>query len=202
MANQAGSGVSVDQHYYGKILTGDYSEQTKARVAEQIRQFQAVDALRLPVISYLAAWDKGQETLWYEFVCRNFQELMGCEPAEVAGAFRNSVLDRRVYKYVSATDDVDKESLGKVEISGARKKLRQSSKKEGHVEAIYKILLEQGRAIWLKDQARIETIKADNLNLSIGCMSVVSKEIEATEESERLIKRLEKKISGFKASAD
>lgn len=202
MAKQPGPSVSVDENYYGRILTGDYSSETKELVAEQIRHFQAIDALKLPIISYYAAWKTGQATIWYEFACRNFQDLMGCAPADIADAFRNSVLDRRVYKYVTAMDDVDQESLGKAEISGVRKKLRQNSKKEGRVEAVYKILLEQGRAIWLKDQASVETIKRDNLNLSIGCMSFVSKELEATEEKERMIKRLEKTIAELKSAPE
>lgn len=187
----------MEKSYYGKILNGKYSEELKHRVSGYLKNLQALDELNLPVIVYLAAWKTEEETIWYEFACKRFQQMMGCTPDEIAGAFRNSVLDRRVYVYANVQDDVAKESLNKSELSTSRKKLRRKTDEEGQVEAVYKILLEKGRAFWLKDQAVIETHKKDKISLSLGCMMVVSKEMEATEEKERLVSKLQKTLVDF-----
>ncbi len=189
--------MTTKETYYGRILNGKYSQSLKQRVSGILQNLQAVDALALPVMVYLAAWQTEEETIWYEFTCRRFQKMMGCAPDEIAGAFRNSVLDRRVYRYANIQDDVAKESLNKSELSTSRRKLRRKTDEEGQVEAVYKILLDKGRAFWLKDQAVIETHKKDKISLSLGCMTVVSKEMEATEEKERLVARLQKTLKDF-----
>lgn len=187
----------MEPYYCGKILNGKYSAALKKRVSGYLENLQMLDELNLPVIVYLAAWKTDEETIWYEFTCRRFQQMMGCAPDEIAGAFRNSVLDRRVYVYANIQDDVAKESLNKSELSTSRRKLRRKTGEEGQVEAVYKILLEKGRAFWLKDQAVIETHPKDGISLSLGCMMVVSKEMEATEEKERLVAKLQKTLTDF-----
>jgi len=191
----------VDSGYYGKILTGEYSRKLQVRVEQYLKILKPVDELALPVMTYLAAWKSSQETIWYEFVSASFCELIDCEPAELAGAFRNSVIDRRVFRYVNIRDDIDKDVIGKSELSVSRKKLRQKTKREGDLEAIYKILPQQGRAVWLKDQARIENYQKDGISLSLGTMTVISKEMEAIEEKERLIEKLQVLRSGTETTS-
>jgi HD-GYP domain-containing protein (c-di-GMP phosphodiesterase class II) len=65
------------------------------------------------------------------------------------------------------------------EISSAWEELRQEGVKSGTIEAIYKINLGEGNRIWLKDQATIEVYQQDNMYLSLGILTIVSKELAA-----------------------
>lgn len=195
------SGMEIENWYYGKILTGDYSRDLQGRVVQYLDVLKPVDRLELPAMVYLAAWKSGKETIWYEFASQSFCELLDCKPEELAGAFRNSVIDRRVFRYTNVRDDVGRDVIGKAELSATRKQLRRKTKQEGHLEAVYKILPQQGRAVWLKDHARIESYPEDGISLSLGSMAVISKEMEAVEEKERLIKKLEASVSDLQAGA-
>jgi len=191
MANQIPTDDLTPDNYYGKILTENYSEELKKKVTDYIRRLQLLDELELPVILYLAAWDKGEKTIWYEFAGRRFTELMGCSPPEISGAFRNSIIDRREYTYKDDYIHIEKKIVDKQELGGSRKKLRSETGEKGNTEAVYKLLFEKGRAVWLKDQASVETFQQDRIYLSLGCMTIISKEMEAAEEKERVAEKLE-----------
>jgi hypothetical protein len=191
MANHMPTDQLTPDNYYGKILTGDYSEKLKTKVTDYIRRLQLMDELELPIILYLAAWDKGEKTIWYEFVGKRFTELMECDPPEISGAFRNSIIDRREYSYIDNYIHIEKKIVDKQELSGSRKKLRSETGEKGNTEAVYKLLFEEGRAVWLKDQASIESFQQDRIYLSIGCMTIISKEMETAEEKERVAEKLE-----------
>ena len=74
---------------------------------------------------------------------------------------------------------------------GAWRKLREEGKKEGVIEAVYKISVNDGHAIWLKDQAMIEAYVNDRVYLSPGVLTIVSKEMEAEDELKKHRDRLE-----------
>ncbi len=179
------------EKYYGKILTGKYSKKLKNRVNQYVQHLQKVEAVGLPALTYLAAWQDEEKSIWYEFACRGFLDMMGCSTGEIDGVFRNSVVDRWVYRYLDEEEGVEKDAITKWQISISRKKLREQSKKEGTIEAVYKILPEQGRSIWLKDVAKVEIYKPDKICLSLGCMTNISKEMAVAEEKERLAKKLQ-----------
>lgn len=181
----------IPNNYYGRLLTGDYSEKLKKKVAAMLQRLYILNELDIPVIIYLAAWTKEEKTIWYEFVSRQFTELMGCSPSEISGAFRNSIIGRREYSYKDDYINIEKKVFDKQELSGSRKKLRLETRKKGNTEAVYKLLFEKGRAVWLKDQASIESFQQDRIYLSLGCMTIISKEMEAAEEKERVAERLE-----------
>jgi len=191
MVNDMPINELIPDKYYGKILTGNYSEKLKKKVADTIRRLHMLDELDITIIIYLAAWNKEEKTIWYEFVSRQFTKLMGCKPHEISGAFRNSIIESREYSYKDDYINIEKKVFDKQELSGSRKKLRLETRKKGNTEAVYKLLFEKGRAVWLKDQASIESFQQDRIYLSLGRMTIISKEMEAAEEKERVAERLE-----------
>jgi hypothetical protein len=188
----------TDEKYFGKILQGNYSKKLKNRVSEYVQNLQAFEKTGVPIINYLAAWEDKTKSIWYEFASREFLNIMGCAPGEIDGVFRNSVVDRRVYRYLSEDESIEKNAINKSQISFSREKLRNESKKEGNTETVYKILTDQGRAVWLKDTAKIEIHKDDNICLSLGFMTDITKEMTVFEEKERLAEKLQKSLDTLK----
>jgi hypothetical protein len=186
--------------YYGRILTGHYSQQLKDKVAHYIERLRILDEIEIPAIIYLAAWQGSNKTIWYEFVSKQFTELMECAPHETSGAFRNSVIDRREYDYTADEVNVRKKVVDKKELSGSRKKIRRETGMKGNTEAVYKLLFEKGRAVWLKDQASIESFPEDKIHLSLGSMTLVTKEMEAAEDKERMVDKLKQILSDTRSA--
>jgi len=58
------------------------------------------------------------------------------------------------------------------------------------VEAVYKISLGDKDVFWLKDEAVIEEFNEDRIFLSRGCLTIVSKEMEAEAAHERAEKAI------------
>ncbi len=188
----------TDEKYFGKILQGNYSKRLKKRVSEYVQNLQAFEKTGVPIINYLAAWEDKTKSIWYEFASREFLNIMGCGPGEIDGVFRHSVVDRRIYRYLSEDESIEKDAINKRQISFSREKLRNESKKEGNTEAVYKILPDHGRAVWLKDTAKIEIHKDDNICLSLGFMTDITKEMSVSEEKERLCEKLQKTLDKLK----
>lgn len=192
----------IESKYIGRILTGDYSRDIKNWIKERINSFILFERAGNPAILYLAAWEEEQKTMWYEYAGHRFIDLFACDIANLADVFRASIIDRRIYKYQDL-DGITKEIILKKELEGIRKELRESGKKTGITEAVYKIQPAHSKPIWLKDKAIIETCKQDNICVSSGCLTDVSKEMEAEEEREKLVTDLQnamakvKKLSGM-----
>ncbi|MCF8093277.1 MAG: response regulator, partial [Desulfotignum sp.] len=74
-----------------------------------------------------------------------------------------------------------------------RKGLRQQGEEKGVVEAIYKVRLPGGSIVWLKDQATVTAFKKDNIYISSGSLTIVTKEMEAEEELIKAQKMLKEK---------
>ncbi len=128
---------------------------------------------------YIAAWETNGERIWYEFAGRDFINLFGCEGNEIAEVFRKSVIDRRIYKDLNFELGVQEEVKSHDEISDSWEELREEGVKAGTIEAVYKIEIGKGKKIWLKDQANIEVFEEDEIFLSFGYLTIVSKEMEA-----------------------
>ena len=170
----------TDREYCGRILfSGDYTAALRRRLSECIKRYRAFEETGNAAILYIAAWEGSDKRIWYEYASRHFMTLLGCEYGEIAEVFRNSVKDRRIYKYLDLDVGVQKEIKTHDEISSAWEELREEGKKAGTIEAVYKVAVAQGSTIWLKDQATIEVYKQDNICLSLGFLTVVSKEMEA-----------------------
>jgi len=172
--------------YQGKFLRGHYSSELKNRVSECIAAFEALENLGTPVMPYISAWKEKEKILWYEYAGRQFMQLLDCPHTDIARTFRESIIDRRVYKYPDPEKEIQEEIISRHELSGFQTDLREEGKKTGFVEAIYKIGLKNRPVIWLKDRANVETFKKDRACLSPGCLIDVTKEMEQKELLEQI----------------
>jgi hypothetical protein len=180
----------LDSDYRGRILHGNYSPAIQERVAECWEHFKALERIGHPIIPYVSAWREGGEGIWYEFVSNNLLQMLGCSYSEVASVFRKSVVDLRMYSQRYLEVGILKRVIDQEELRDIRHTLREEAKKAGYIEAIYKVALPGAQWVWLKDQAVVENYPRDQICLSIGCLTVVSREMEAEEEQERLLLQL------------
>lgn len=177
----------TDPEYPGRILSGEYSPQLNAHVAEIIEALKRFDTVGNPAISYLSAWHDRQQEMWYEYSSPRFTGLLQCRPQQLSRQFRRSILERRVYRKLDQKRGVETQIIAHQEMHNARLNLRNEGKAKGLVEAIYKVRLPDGREVWLKDQAFVTFFETDGILLSCGCLTDVSKEMEA----EAMLKRAE-----------
>ena len=187
--------------YYGRILNGNYSEGLKGRIAECIQHFQIFDELGTPAIPYIAAWQEKLNVIWYEFVSRKLIQLLGCKHADASEFFRNSMVERRIYTKMGKPRDPQEVTLQIDEVIERKSELREEVKKSGILEAVYKISAADARIYWLKDQARIEPFAADNIYISIGNLTIVTKEMEAEQHLKLVQKALRKSEQKYKQQA-
>ena len=167
--------------YYGNILIGGFSTNLCRRLTDCLTTMRALDTMCLTVIPYIAAWRGEGKIIWYEHVGARFLTILNCKPSEVAEVFRQSIIDRRLYRYAGAETKVNEEILTREELRIAQYGLREEVKNEGAVECIYKLSLPGEKTIWLKDQAKIESFVDDDVYLSIGFLTEVTKEMEQKE---------------------
>lgn len=172
--------------YYGKILTGGFSQSLCRRLTECLTTLAAWDKLCLPTIPYIAAWRADGKIIWYEHVGTRLLSILDCQPSEVAELFRQSIVDRRLYRYVGQEAKVEEEIVTRDELRGDQSGLREEVKNEGAVECIYQLATPGGEKIWLKDQAMIEVFGGDGICLSIGCLTDVTKEMVQKELLEKV----------------
>ncbi|MEJ2730738.1 MAG: GGDEF domain-containing protein [Deltaproteobacteria bacterium] len=187
--------------YYGRILNGSYSGGLKSRIVECIRRFQVFDEMGTPAIPYIAAWRGKHNVIWYEFVSRQLLQLLGCEPSDASEFFRNSIVARHVYKKIGTPASPQEVILKSNEVVERKSELREEVKKSGILEAVYKILATDGETYWLKDQARLEPFETDDIFISIGNLTIVTKEMEAEENLKQVQKALRKSEQKFKKQA-
>ncbi|MCA1784676.1 MAG: response regulator, partial [Desulfobacteraceae bacterium] len=180
--------------YHGKILHENYSSALKTCIAKNITRLIAFEKTLTPAIPYLSAWEQEKNTMWYEFAGKRFIDLMACTASDVAHIFRKSIMERRVYDYQARDSGrINKQTLGQSELTGSRKGLRRKGEEKGVVEAIYKVQLPDGTIVWLKDQAVVTAFKEDKIHISSGCLTIVTKEMEAEEELIKTQKMLKEK---------
>ncbi len=172
--------IPVDLDYHGSILSSDdYSVSLQHRLTECIKCYREFENTGSPAMLYIAAWKNNDKKIWYEYASRKFVDLFGCAQQEIAEVFRKSVKDRRIYKDLEVEIGIHKEVKSHNEINSTWEELREEGKKAGTIEAVYKISTVQDDTIWLKDQATIEVYEQDNICLSLGILSIVSKEMAA-----------------------
>ncbi len=182
-------------NYPGRILIGEYSPSLKKRVSECIARFRAFDETGSPAIPYISAWREGDSFIWYEFVGGRLLRLLDCPASIAADVLRGSVVERRIYTTPDMDKEVQKESIQGAELEGSRKELREEDKTAGSVDAVYQISLDDLGKVWVKDQASVETHDQDRINLSLGCLTIVSKEMELEDKCEKLIDKLKKTMA-------
>ena len=167
--------------YPGRILVRPYSRFLKLRVAALIKACRLFDLTGAPAIPYIAAW-RGHDDIWYEFAGRRFLDLMNCRADRLAATFRSRVVDQRVYKWVDMKAAIEREERTQKELEHDRRHLRQEGLVQGEVDAVYKLDAPPGGVVWLKDQAVVEVFEADRICLSVGHLTVVTKEMRSEEE--------------------
>lgn len=172
--------------YIGHILQGNYSVELKNRVVECITAFRSFEKTGTQVIPYISAWHEDEKQIWYEYVGGKFPLLLDCSVSEIDQVFRERVVDRRVYKYHDVDDRIKEVVIPQDELSEYRKDLRADGKKSGSVDAIYKLAVPYDKIVWLKDQANIEIFGQDNICISLGCLTVVTMEMELKSFLERI----------------
>lgn len=164
--------------YCGIILADPtFSEPLRDKLRQSIAAFQAFDQAEVPVMPYISAWRVDEKIIWYEFASQRLLRLLGCPPQEAAACFRHAVIDHRLYKFVDSAPAIKEQVLDREHLGGSARKLRELRRKTGVADAVYKLGLPDGKLVWLKDRAAIETHDQDRVCLSMGCLVDVSKEM-------------------------
>lgn len=183
--------------YTGKILTGSFSPQLVERTRTLINGFKTLDALPNPTIPYVAAWQETRGEIWYEFASHHFHRLFQTDPAHLPAVFRQAVIDRKIYKDNAEDPAIQVVMEDQSGITDHRHEIRKESSKSGMTEAVYQVRLPSGSAIWLKDQAFLEPFPEDDITLSVGTLTLVTKEMaaeEALRKAEAALSRSEKRF--------
>lgn len=163
--------------YSGKILFGDFSSNLKRKIIRYITHFHAFDQDSSPSIPYISAWRSTDQKIWYEYTGRQFCRLLDCAPSEVAEVFSDSIVDRNIYNRPTLDGDIRKQTQSRSQLHNQRQQIRARGKKQGFVNAVYKIRLKNGNNFWLKDQAVIDCFVDDDLCISRGLMVDVTSEM-------------------------
>jgi diguanylate cyclase (GGDEF)-like protein len=82
--------------------------------------------------------------------------------------------------------EIEEEIISRNQLSDKRFDLRESVLKKKAVDAVYKVLLPSKDIIWLKDQGRVEHFPEDNISLTLGVLTDVTKEMEQKELLEKI----------------
>ncbi len=127
--------------------------------------------------------------------------MLACDPFNAAKAFRSSILEQRIYKHQPTQQRVIENIVGPDDLAGSRTDYRRQAKKKGIMEAVYKSVMKNGAIIWLKDEAVIETYVKDRIYLSLGCLTNVTKEMEADEARKRMETTLRNNEERFRYQA-
>ena len=189
----------METNYFGRILNGQYTDDLKRRLTDCIERFQAFDECGSPAIPYIAAWHENEGTVWYEFAGKRFVDLMGCSYEDLHETFRKGVIDRREYKTVKK--GILQNIIDKLELKTLRTGLRDKIGKKGIEEAVYKVVGKKKKTFWIKDQAVIETYSKDKINISLGCLTIVTKEMETEEQLKKTQEALRKSEEKFRNQA-
>ncbi len=175
------------QGYTGKLL---HKPGLNGEILEHLEKFIttciAMEKSLLPPIPYLAAWQGDRKRIWYEYASPRLRRLLECPEGDPAECIRQKVLDRREYHYTDSIHaTVEEQIISGSKLQSKRLDLRQKVIEQGRVEAIYKLSVGTG-TVWLKDQAIIMKFPGDDIYLSPGCLTDVTKEMEQKELLERL----------------
>jgi diguanylate cyclase (GGDEF)-like protein len=104
--------------------------------------------------------------------------MLGCRSGELAEVLRQSVIDRREYRYADPGAEVLEEVVTRQELEAFRQGLREAVRRQGGVEAVYKVVAGGGRTLWLKDRAETRVFAGDGIFVSLGTLTEVTKEME------------------------
>ncbi len=177
----------LPENYPGRILVEEYSQALKERTLSAIQASAVFDKFNFPLMVYITAWNHKDDTIWYEFVGQQFMDLLESNATDISTVFRDSIQDQRLFHYTDLSEsEVEEEVISRRQISDTRHNLREKVEKNKQVEAVYQIASPAGRIIWLKDRGRVEVFPDDNITLTLGCLTDVTKEMGQKELLEQI----------------
>jgi len=166
-------------NYAGRILKGVYNRTLQERTLSAIQASEAFDNYSFPVMQYITAWNQKDNTIWFEFAGQQLIDLLETTTKNISKVFRDSVQHQRIFHYSDqAQSTVEEEVITHKQISNKRHTLRKLVQDNREVEAVYQVALPSGKIIWLKDRGKVETFPGDNITLTFGCLTDVTKEME------------------------
>ncbi len=165
------------EDYGGRILGGGFGPELTAHLSLCLRRIGEADALDTPFLYYIAAWHDDGSDIWYEFASRAFIRLFNATSENLAGRFRSSVRERRVYSFQPPEEEIGDRRCFAEDLHRNRKAFRASNVAAGRVEAVYRVEPDPGRFLWLKDHAVIRHFESDRICLSSGMLMDVSLEM-------------------------
>lgn len=176
-----------EANYLGKIISGNYSEKLRDRVRERIDMLKKFERTGTSIIPYMCAWQIDERVIWYEYAGEQFCELLQCDCMSLGDTLRAAIIDQRVFRYTKVKHKVEEKIIPRDELfHESWKGLRKEVEKTGEVDAVYHVSLGGDGAIWLKDQAIIETFDDDAVCVSVGFLSDVTKEMELKDLFEKI----------------
>ena len=92
------NGVGMRPDYPGRILGSNCSTELKARIRDCVNGLRRFEQIGNPAIPYVSAWQDEKKEMWYEYLSPRFRGLFQGEDNSFPETFRNSILERRVYK--------------------------------------------------------------------------------------------------------
>ena len=165
--------------YTGRILKGVYNRTLQERTFSAIQASEAFDNYSFPVMQYITAWNQEDNTIWFEFAGQQLIELMETTTENISKIFRDSVQNQRIFHYSDQSQStVEEEVITRKQISNKRHSLRKLVQDNREVEAVYQVALPSGKVLWLQDRGKVETFPRDNITLTFGCLTDVTKEME------------------------
>lgn len=173
----------VPEGYPGRILREAYSLALREHLLRAIGRLEDFERLGLAPMVYVAAWQKREKVIWYEFVDQRLLRLLDCTGDQAAARFRSLVLDQRTYSSQEGELDVREEIIPSGRLREDGDNLREHRLQAGRMEAIYKMDL--AGSSWLKDSSLLEIWPMDGICLSFGCLIDVSKEMEQKDQIHR-----------------
>jgi diguanylate cyclase (GGDEF)-like protein len=111
------------------------------------------------------------------------------------------MVERHIYTKMGTPGDPQQVILQSKEVTERKSELREEVKESGILEAVYKISAADGETYWLKDQAQLEPFDTDHIYISIGNLTIVTKEMEAEEHLKLVQKALRKSEQKFRKQA-
>ncbi len=195
------AGDCIAKRYYGRILNGDYSDLLKDGTTDCIHRFAKFDEMGIPTMPYISAWQETEKAIWYEFISQQLIQLLGCHYEDAPQCFRSCVQEQRKYTSKTTIDGLRQEILKNNEVEGQKKELREEVLAQGMHEAVYKLVTADQSAFWIKDQAILESYPSDGIHLSLGNLTVVTKEMEAEEKLKETQKSLRKSEQKYREQA-
>ena len=119
MSKAKGRTIATDLAGQGsKILAGGFSPRLCQRLTACVAAMAALEKISSPIVPYLAAWREHEKVIWYEYVGARFLALLGCDRGEVDKVFRQSIVDRRLYRYAERESKVEEEIVTRAELRG------------------------------------------------------------------------------------